>query len=701
MKYLIIAEKPVLAKQIRKCIPTNNSNTYDVVPLCGHILEYVSSREQNSKWDKWTLESLPVYDMNWKMKCKESTAKILKEVTIKLSNCDSIINAGDMDAEGQRLVDEVLEYLHNTKPVYRLNTADTTDKALSNAILNIKDNTEYIGLSNSAKARALSDMFYGYTASRLFTLVTNKKINIGRVASNVISLVATRDQDIANFTSNGYSTITCTVNLNQQLCIATIFIPTNSKYLDKYGYLSDSTNIQSIKNLVDNKQYDGSVTESNVTITPPLPFSLLTLQKECQKYNILADEVMSITQILRDKYNAITYNRTEHSELPMSYYDNRRSHIDQILANLNHPKNYKEQSNYKSKCFIDSKDVQEHFGIIPQEIALDISKLTDKERLVYTIIANRYLMQFMGDRIDSRKSLSIPLKDSLIAKATSSAISVPGWSLLADNKKDDSSSDEESIDEQFTNIPFSATPSAKFILTNPQEKKSKTKPPARYTMASLLAQLKKDDLGTPATRDGIVNHQIDNGYLKLHGKFIESTDLGKDYISVVPSELRSPTVTANWANIRSNIESNESTVEDLTTYSLSVLEKYIKDTSLIPKIPLNEFYETPNGFYYKIYTNNIHSLSKKRGLFTKLTTNQAKTLLTTLHLDSATLTIGKYDNNSNNIKSIKAVDISISFDDSESNINTFKYPICKFDIIKNNNKSNKTSNGNKIINKIK
>jgi DNA topoisomerase III len=673
MKYLVIAEKPMLAKLIIKNLPTNTIDSYMVTALCGHILEYVSSKEQDDKWIKWNLESLPVYDMNWKIKCKSTTTKILKEVQSKLSQCDAVINAGDMDAEGQRLVDEVLEYLHNTKPVYRLNTADTTDKSLSNAILNIKDNKQYIGLSNSAKARALSDMFYGYTASRLFTVSTGKKINIGRVASNVISLVATRDQDIANFSSNAYSTITCTVTLNNQSCIATVYIPSDSKYLDKYGYLSNPTNIQYIKDLVDNKQYNGSVVESKVTITPPLPFSLLTLQKELQKYNILADETMSITQSLRDKYNAITYNRTEHNELPISYYDNRKSHIDQVLSNLNNPKNFIEQSNYKSKCFIDSSEVQEHFGIIPQEVPITLSKLTDKEQLVYTVIANRYLQQFMGDRIDTRKTLTINLPDNLVVKATSSITTTLGWYLLDDHKIDDT---EDNQDNNFQDIPFSTTSNSQFILSNPNEKKSKTKPPVRYSMASLLAQLKKDDLGTPATRDGIVKHQIDNGYLELHGKFIESTDLGKQYISVVPSELRSPDITANWATIRSNIESNTSTIEDLTKYSISVLDKYIANPNLIPKIPLNEYYETDNGYYYKITKDNVHSLSKNKGLFTKLTSKQAQILLTTNKLSKATLV------NKSGSK-FTAVNITVTFADNDDRI--FKYPSVRFELDTNKN----------------
>ena len=669
---LIIAEKPALARQIINAIRKANLQDFEVVALSGHILEYIEPKDQNDKWAKWTIESLPIIDLNWKMKVKSDKKDIYNHIKSAIQNADEVVNAGDMDSEGQLLVDEVIKQLGFTKPVYRLNTADTTENSLINSLRNLEPNEKYKGLSNSALARSLSDMTYGFTASRAFTLVNGKKVNIGRVSSNVINLVSQRDNDINNFESKDYSTIFAKASNSQDTnsCTTCIFIPSDSTYLDKYGYLSEPSKIEEIKSFLNNSQYQGEVKERDFTSTPPLPYNLLTLQKDCQKYNILADEVMSITQSLRDNYNAITYNRTEHSELPESYYDNRASHIQRVLQNLNDPTlQFREEPNYKSKCFITSSEVKEHFGIIPQEVEVNINKLTDRERLVYTLICKRYLMQFMGDKVDLRRTLTINLPNNLIAKATGSINKVPGWSLIYEEVEDDT---EEEVKEEFVNVPFSIN-DKEFILSEPFEKKSKTKPPKRYSIASLLTQLKKDDLGTPATRDKIINNQINNGYLFKNGKFLEATALGLDYLNVVPTELRTPETTKKWKEIRAKIESGEGKVEDLLDYVVSTLEPYYKGKESKSSYNRLGFFENEKSHYYRVSDTEVRTISRSNTMFRSLTRKQMETLLSTGKLSKA-----KFTNKEGKLYRVKNIKVEEWV--PSNNNKTFIYPKIKFDL---------------------
>lgn len=650
--YLVIAEKPVLAKNIVSSLKdksfkindlTYKCKDYYITSLQGHILEHIEPEEIDEKWKKWSIDTLPVYTDNWKKKVIKGKNDILKNIKelLKQDDVEKVINAGDMDAEGQLLVDEVLEYLNNKKPVLRLNTADTTETALFTSLNNLKDNREYKGLRDSAEARSLSDMIHGFTATRLKTIETQKKINIGRVASFVVYSVAKRDNDIKNFTPLDYTTLFFNANKDGKFCKCKVELPKDDKLLDENGYLSDENNVKTLIDLINNNTFKGEVKTKELTFTPPLPYTLLTLQKDGQKYNLKPDKVLKITQDLRDKYNAITYNRTEHSELPLSYFEDREEHIKTVLKNLNNTdikNNFKEEENYKSKCFVESEKCKEHFGIIPQKINVDISQFTDEEKLIYTLIAKRYLMQFMGDKKVSQKSIVVDLDNNRKARASEHTTTKNAWEILSDNLKDIDEDDDEK--EEDVKIPFTED-DKEFLLDTPTDKKSKTKPPKRWTFASLLVHLKNNGLGTPATRDTIVNKQFTSGYIVNDGKFLKSTPLAQDYITVVPQIFMSAELTSKWKEIQENIENGNANVEDLTQSVLDTLTPLIesaKNNKELNTLKIQEdgYYKTDFSYCYR-ENGKVKSIYKKSGIFSVLKEKEAKILFEKGELKDASL----------------------------------------------------------------
>ena len=625
---LIIAEKNALAKQIADALGgaekinkyTYKNGDWYITYLGGHSLEFDLPKENQ----KWTLSSLPLDFKGFKKKEKEDKRELLQNVKSLLSKASKVINAGDMDDEGQLLVDEVLDYYHNTKPVYRLNTADTTKETLRKNLENLEDNKKYLTQGLSAEARSRADAIFGFNYTRYYTLTSGngKVISIGRVQTPTLRLVVDRDNEIENFIPKNYKELYFLAN---DRVYAKVVLAEDDELLDKDGYLTEEKNIQKLISLIENKTFKGEVKQKEKTQSPPKPFNLATLSVWLEKkYGYSPSQVMSITQSLRDKYNAISYNRSECEYLPISYYENKDKLIKRTLENLHSPateKNFKEEDGYKSKCFDQSK-IELHFAIVPQDVRVDTSSMTKEEKNTYTEIAKRFLLQFMGDRKIAETSLEIDLGDKRKGVAVGQKEIKKGWAML-----------EDAPSLNGIEIPF-AEGKGDFLMTAPKTKDLKTSPPKRFSPASLVKAmtqiskyckdeqvkallLKKDEgktgdrgsIGTSATRDKIIDTLLTRGYVEKKGKELYSTKYGKDFIEKLPQDLSSVETTARWFEIQEGIKSGKKNIEDLTR---SVEEKFMKTLEGKGSLDLNfknSIRESPKS-YTLLKNGNLYCIGK-------------------------------------------------------------------------------------------
>ena len=670
---LVICEKASLARAVADCIGSDVKNVnkmtfkngdFLICFLAGHILEHLSPEEYDEKYAKWREEDLPIYFPDWKKKVSPSKKDIFNNVKELLQRDDitHVINAGDMDSEGQLLVDEVLTYLNNKLPVLRLNTADTTPTSLYKSLTHLEDNNKYKGLSESAEARSLADMIFGFSFSRFFTLKSGAKLNVGRVKTPTLDLVVKRDREIENFVPKKYISIYFKAIRDEKDVRVKLELQKDDEFLDVNGYLSNEDNADKI--IADNnlQNREGVIEGKQEDELTPLPFNLATLQKRMEAlYGFAPSKTMEVTQSLRDKYNAITYNRSECEFLPASYYDGRDKHIATILENLGGLPEFKEEKGYKSKCFNDEK-IQLHFGIIPQNIKVDVSALTEDERKCYVEIAKRFLMQFMGNNTTLKKTLTVLLKDERKAKAHSKEYVKKGWLLLKEESDDDKKEEEA---EGNVNIPFDDGKGV-YYLDNPEKIKKETKPPKRYTQATLIQDmcrisrfvkderikellLRKDkdksgdkgSIGTTATRDGIINTMIKQNYLLTKGKQIISSPLARNFIDILPESVKSIDTTALWYKIQERIENNEAGIEELTEAVIENFNSIVRNSSIEYKIENKEnirseakkddpFFETEKSFCYKIDEDNIRSVFKNNLYFESIGWKPTKANLKTL-----------------------------------------------------------------------
>ena len=436
---LIIAEKPALAEAIKEAIGTDfqkkdsyyENKEYYISWCIGHLLE-VMLPDENSKW---SFDNLPLKHKGWNFQIKENTKKQYNIVKTLIDMSDTIIHAGDPDEEGQLIVDSIL-YKENIidlkgnskKTIKRLLVNDFNTKSIKKELSNLKDNNEYLNLSYMALARTLADKTFGYNLTRGYTLKNqeagnNNVISIGRVQTPMLALIVRREQEIKNHVKSYYYTIKGSTAIAGSSL--DFIYQTKAEEIDETKKITSEETANTIINRLNDNKSKAVVfkyeTKEEID-TVPLPYNLLDLQVDCSKlYNMKADKVMSVTQDLREKHKAITYNRSDCNYLLDETYEQSPA-IIACLQDINDEKlqNIVNNANIdiKSKAFNSSKTTA-HTAIIPTETKLDFSAFSDDEKKVFLLIANRFVMQFLPPAKYLKHTITIKINDDYLINGKS------------------------------------------------------------------------------------------------------------------------------------------------------------------------------------------------------------------------------------------------------------------------------------------
>ena len=590
---LIIAEKKELAEAIVAAIPGDkkyNGNSiivgdYITCWIYGHVLAYKEPEEIDPSLKKWTLESLPIYFSKWDKKPLPQKIELFNTVKelIHSNQVTEIIHAGDGDSEGQYLVDEVLEYCSNKKPVKRLIINDNTLGGVKKAFSKIDDNSKYIPIGKSAEARAIADMIVGFSLSRFYSILNNAKLSIGRVQTPTMALVVNRDNEIKNHIKEKYYNLQLKTNVNN--------LDIDLKYYTKEK-ITDKSIHEELINKIGDKISNLVVTKKENYKETPLPYNLSDLESDAATlFKYTTQKIMDITQSLRDKHKAITYNRSDCRYLSEEHFKEAPNLIPIVAQKLNFVANF--NFTEKSNCFND-KYVTAHHGIIPTESG-NFEEFSEDEKNIYKLIAERYFIQFL-EKIKVEKTEAKTEIEENIFKKSSTKILEPGYTKyfkVLDNEDEKEEEIEEKIENSLSEIPAGEyqieVSQTNFFI---EEKETVAKKP--YTEATLIRDLnniakyvidpeirellkskdkdKKDvngSIGTTATIPGILEGLIEKGFLTRKEEKIVSTELAKEYLKILPDSLKTPDSTALWWSIQEKIARGEARIEDLT---LSVLE---------------------------------------------------------------------------------------------------------------------------------
>ncbi|ECA9146924.1 type IA DNA topoisomerase, partial [Salmonella enterica subsp. enterica serovar Montevideo] len=392
---LFIAEKPAVANDIVKAFGGNfirhdgwfESDNAIVTNCFGHIIESQPPENYNPEYKVWKVETLPLRLYPVKYQPVESAAKQVKTILelIRRGDVTEIVHAGDPDDEGQLLVDEVLEYAGNTKPVKRVLINDNTLPAVKKALANLKDNRDFKGLYLKALARSVADAVYGFSMTRAYTIPAKARgykgvLSVGRVQTPVLGLIVNRTRANQNHKSSFYYTMTGVFLRGADVIRASWkpgeFAPlTDRKLLDKAWANGTAASLAGKPATVEAAATDDKKTAA------PLPFNLVRLQQYMnKKFKMTAQKTLDITQQLREKYKAITYNRSDCSYLSDEQFSEAPQVIDALKSVF--PQSLDIDSARKSKAFNSAK-VTAHTAIIPTASVPDVNELSTDERNVY------------------------------------------------------------------------------------------------------------------------------------------------------------------------------------------------------------------------------------------------------------------------------------------------------------------------------
>ena len=588
IKTLIIAEKPELARSIAEALIGSckevdgviENNQYTIVSAFGHLLQLREPEDYDEKYNnRQNLDLLPIYFKNWqKIPTKDKIVfgkkqdnsyirKRLKKIGELLKDTSTVIHAGDPDDEGQVLIDEILEYFHFQGTVYRVLLNDNLKENIQKQFKFLQPNTSFKAIGNAAYARQMADMCFGINHSRLASIRLKTPLTIGRVQSPVLNLVVTRDSLIDQHKKRLYYDLSATVKIDKYR-INFIFKP-SKKWIDEdhiYDRILLERCYPNLKGQKMNIHFESKMKEE----TPPLPYNATELQADMNgRYGYSLSETLSITQTLRDKYKAITYNRSDCQYLKEEHYQEASILLPIVMENIkqNYPVNYA----IKSKCFDDRK-ISAHHAIIPQNKKLDLSIMSEKERNVYRAICERYIIQFLPNLKRNTCKGTFMIDEKGVFEYSSNYIVDLGFKKFMDP--------DSNMDGALE--PFFNTGEFEGILHDFFITEKETNPPKRYTPQTLIkdmcsiskyvkdpdmkAALKaKDDgkegehgsIGTVATRADIIDKLIKRGFLEMAGKTIRSTQLGKEFCALLPTEIKSADTTAKWWLIQEQIKKGQ------------------------------------------------------------------------------------------------------------------------------------------------
>jgi len=607
---VIIAEKPSLARNIVDAIGNmkkNNgyfsNNDYIVTWAFGHLFSLYDIEDYGENPDKkWKMDNLPCFPEKFKFKLKEDNNKkidsgvlkqfnIIKEL-VNMSDVDAIINAGDADREGEIIVRLcIMNALKGKKKLLRLWLPDQTPETINKALTEMKEEVEYNNLANEGFARTYIDWLYGVNLTRYATLKTGTLQRVGRVIVPIVKAIYDRDLSIRNFVEDIYYSISSKEETNGEVVELNSKLKFDKKDLSKAGETCDKYN--SLEAIVTDKKVKKDKME------PGKLYSLSKLQNVLgKKYKMSMDKSLAIIQKLyEDGY--LTYPRTNSEYLATPEKDKIKTIINN-LSKLNYPVTFKD----KKTIFNDAK-IESHSALTPTYKIPDIKKLTEDEKIVYKTVLKRFVAVFCNEEcLVEKTEIKIKLdEEEFNLKGT--VILEPGWT-----KYDDYTAKDKILPNlnkgDVVNINF-----------KPVEKK--TTPPKHYTIETLNNYLKnpfKEDkakanedeyddeedykaifegleLGTEATRTGIIDNAIRSEYISLKKDVYHILPKGEYLIeSLIQMEISMDKYkTSEMGKALKKVFRNEIKVED----SVEVAKNEINDVFSKKQVSIEK--DTDNGFY--------------------------------------------------------------------------------------------------------
>ena len=492
---LVIAEKPSVGAAIAAVLGANEKRSgyfegggYLVSWCIGHLISLADAATYNEQYRKWKYDDLPIVPQDWQFTVasgKEQQFSVLKDLMHR-SDVSEIVNACDSGREGELIFRFVYEQANCKKPFSRLWISSMEESAIREGFSNLKDGRSYDDLYQSALCRAKADWLVGINATRLFSILYHKTLNVGRVQTPTLTMLVNRDYAISSFKKEKYHVVR----------------------LDAGGVsalserLNDEAAAQQMKAACEKSQaVCTSLKKEKKTVAPPKLFDLTALQREANRlYGFTAKQTLDYAQALYEK-RLLTYPRTDSKYITSDMQDSTKELITGLCSLLPFMRYVKLQADLTRVC--DNSKVTDHHAILPtaEFLKAGFSSLADSEIKLMTLVCAKLLC-----------AAAAPYE----YEAVTAAISCGGYTFTAKGKT--------TLCEGWREI----------------EKLS------RAASEEQDEDAERKGLGTTATRAGIIEKLISAGFAERKGKKLIPTKDGYNLVAILPDSLTSPQLTAEW-----------------------------------------------------------------------------------------------------------------------------------------------------------
>ncbi|TYQ16537.1 UNVERIFIED_CONTAM: DNA topoisomerase-3 [Acetivibrio alkalicellulosi] len=560
-KILVLTEKPSVGRDIAKVLGCKqNGNGYIMGPkyivtwALGHLVTLADPDVYSDKYKKWNLEDLPMLPNKMELVVIRQTAKQFNVVKslLRRDDVDELVIATDSGREGELVARWIILKAGFRKPTKRLWISSQTDKAIKDGFKNLKPSKEYDNLYISAQCRAEADWLVGLNITRALTCKYNAQLSAGRVQTPTLAMVVQRENEIKKFIPKDFWTIEA---LTKGFVI---------NWKDKGGQsrIFDKTKAEEILSKV--KGHKGKVVDilKELRNEPmPLAYDLTELQRDAnRRYGYSAKKTLSVMQKLYEQHKLVTYPRTDSKYITDDMVPTLTERLKsiavgpyaQLVASV-----IKNRPNI-TKRLVDNNKVSDHHAIIPTEQYVNLTSLDKDERNIYDLIVKRFIAVLSFPFKYEQTTVRVDIAGELFV-AKGKIVKDAGWKVVYGNNIDDDSKEDDERDQVLPEVKKGDDLKIDWVKSI----NKKTKPPARYTEATLLSAMEypgkfiedkalrevidsASGLGTPATRADIIEKLFDSFYLERKGKEIIPTSKGIQLIEIVPEDLKSAELTAKW-----------------------------------------------------------------------------------------------------------------------------------------------------------
>ncbi|MBC2265886.1 DNA topoisomerase III [Listeria booriae] len=578
-KIVVLAEKPSVGKDIARVLGCKQGKNgylegskYIVTWALGHLITLADPENYDTKYKSWNMEDLPMLPQKMKLVPIKQTRKQYETVKSLMTRKDvsEIIIATDAGREGELVARWIIEYAKVKKPIKRLWISSVTDKAIREGFNCLQPGKAYENLYRSAEARSEADWVVGINATRALTTKYNAQLSCGRVQTPTLAMIAQREEEIRQFKPKEFYQLTA--------------VTEQGSFSWSKGQTFDEAEAEKTARSLRGK--DAIITDVAVkekkTHAPGL-YDLTELQRDANKrYDFSAKETLNIMQTLYERHKVLTYPRTDSRFISDDIVPTLKERVEACgVGPYAKPARAVASKPIKAnKSFVDNSKVSDHHAIIPTEETPSLSDLNDRERKIYDLVVKRFLAVLSAPFTYEETAVQAKIGDETFG-LKGKVVKSLGWKAVYNEDNDTDTVTKLKKGEQIK-------------VRDIQIHTGKTKPPARFNEATLLSAMenpsltsgKKDlaktlgetgGLGTVATRADIIEKLFNSFSIEKQGKDIMITSKGRQLLDLVPTDLKSPELTAIWEQKLSKIANGKLDKTTFTTEMRDYAKKAVNE----------------------------------------------------------------------------------------------------------------------------